>query len=131
MLAKVPQLVLVVWSAFVDHIPRLFASVFCPIRFLFSEDTIMQRFAATVLIATRRVTITNARANGRITTPLMRYNSSATTRKQGPQDVKPFERQPPQDWAAPVVTYEEVKTRTMDPPPVCSPTGGVSRSNTI
>lgn len=86
----------------------------------------MQRLAATVLIATRRVAnTTNARVNFRVTTPLMRYKSSAVN-KHGPQDVKPFVREPPQDWAAPVVTYEEVKKRTMDPPPVRSPTGGNS-----
>jgi len=83
----------------------------------------MQRLAARALITTRRVAITNARVNIRITTPLMRYNSSPAN-KDGPQDVKPFVREPPRDWAAPVVTYEEVKKRTLDPPPVRSPTGG-------
>jgi len=86
----------------------------------------MQRLPSTVLITTRRAALTNAaRVNLRITTPLIRHNSGAAN-KHGPQDVKPFVREPPQDWAAPVVTYEEVKKRTMDPPPVRSPTRGNS-----
>lgn len=80
----------------------------------------MQRITATVLITTRRAALTNARVNlKKMTTPLIRYNSSATNK----QDVKPFVREQPQDWAAPVVTYEEVKRRIMDPPPVRSPMG--------
>jgi hypothetical protein len=82
----------------------------------------MQRLVAT--ITTRRAALTNARVKIRTTIPLIRHNSS-TANKHGPQDVKPFVRELPQDWAAPVVTYEQVKKRTMDPPPVRSPTGGI------
>ena len=86
----------------------------------------MQRLASTLLITTRRAALANAAwVNLRITTPLIRHNSSAAN-TQPPQDVKPFVREPPQDWAATVVTYEEVKKRTMDPPPVRSPTRGTS-----
>jgi hypothetical protein len=87
----------------------------------------MQRVASTVLITTRRAALANAAwVNLRTTTPLIRHNSSAAN-KHAPQDVKPFVRETPRDWAAPVVTYEQVKKRTMDPPPVRSPTRGTSR----
>jgi hypothetical protein len=92
------------------------------------NNTMMQRLEATILITTRRAALTNARVNLRVTTSPIRLNSSAAN-KHGPQDVKPFVRKAPRDWAAPMVTYEEVKKRTMDPPPppaVRSPTRGNS-----
>lgn len=114
------------WRCLTSFLPRPHC-VSALLHFLLtlSDNTIMQRLAASALVASRRVALTNARVNLRTVTPRVRHNSSAAN-KDDPQDVKPFVRAIPQDWAAPVVTYEEVKKRTMDPPPVRSPTQGTS-----
>jgi hypothetical protein len=129
--AKVPQYLPLFGRRLLTSFLDLIASAPSLILFLPSDNTMMQRLAATVLITTRRAALTNAAwAHLRITTPLMRHNSSATN-KHGLQDVKPFVRESPQDWAAPVVTYEDVKKRTMDPPPVRFQMKGNIRSDTV